>query len=78
MYSNALSRSSGEELHKNSKIKGNIWESIIADTTPATQLKGKLAVSLLSEHRSLHISRDKNVHVNIILLSELFFHSALK
>ena len=48
MYSNALSRSSGEELHKNSKIKGNIWESIIADTTPTTQLKGKLAVSLLS------------------------------
>ena len=25
-----------------------------------------------------HMSRDKNVHVNIILSSELFFHSALK
>ena len=30
------------------------------------------------EHRSLYISRDKNVHVNIILSSEFFFHSALK
>ena len=48
MYSNVLSRSSSEQLHKNSKIKGNIWESIIADTTPKTQLKGKRAVSLLS------------------------------
>ena len=51
MYSNALSLSSGEQLHKILQNERNIRESVysrLADKTRRMRVKGKLAASRLS------------------------------